>query len=273
MKNVFCNIKIFIKNMKSHHISEYAAQCTYYTILSFIPFLILIITLLQYTGISKDAFVSIIQSAIPGIMSNATVDIVQEIYSKSVGTISISAIFVLFSARRGFYALAKGIQNIYETKKQYNYVFNQIKSLIITVLLVCLILLVLSFSVFGDSILEVIKINIEIPNFITKIIQASEIGIYFLVFSVLVLMYKFIPGKKLSLKKQIPGALIATLSWYVISFFLSIYIDTFKGFSIMYGSLTTIVLAMMWVYLGMYIILIGAEINNFKTIKEQDNDK
>ena len=80
-------------------------------------------------------------------------------------------------------------------------------------------------------------------------------------------MYRFVPGHKQGFKKQIPGAIVATLGWYIISWIFSIYLDTFKGFSVMYGSLTTIVLAMMWVYFCMYIILIGAEVNNFKIEK------
>ena len=65
------------------------------------------------------------------------------------------------------------------------------------------------------------------------------------------------------MKKQVPGAVIASIGWIIISKIFSIYLSLFKGFSIMYGSLTTIILIMMWVYLCIYIILIGAEINNY----------
>lgn len=260
---VYQNIKKFLNNLDKHHISEYTAQCAYYTILSFIPFLILIVTLIQYTGISKDSLLSIIQTVMPATMSDATIGIVQEVYSKSVGTISISAIFVLWSARKGFYALSKGLHNIYENDKDYNFFYIQLKSLICTILLVCLVILALTVSVFGDTILEFIQLKFDVSSNIVNILFISKIGVYLVLFVVLLLMYKFIPGHKLSIKKQIPGAIIATLGWYLISFFFSIYIDMFKGFSVMYGSLTTIVLAMMWVYFCMYIILIGAEINNF----------
>lgn len=203
------------------------------------------------------------QNIIPITMSDATIDIVQEVYSKSLGTISISAIFVLWSARKGFYALLKGLHNIYETDKEYNFLYIQIKSIICTVLIVCLVILALTISVFGDSILEFTQSKIEVSQTIANIFAISKIGIYLALFLLLLLIYKFIPGHKQSLKKQIPGALIATLGWYLISFFFSIYIEAFNGFSIMYGSLTTIVLAMMWVYFCMYIILIGAEINAY----------
>ena len=49
--------------------------------------------------------------------------------------------------------------------------------------------------------------------------------------------------------------------WLLLSFFFSVYLDVFKGFTSMYGSLTTIILIMLWLYGCMYIILLGGEIN------------
>ena len=123
-------------------------------------------------------------------------------------------------------------------------------------------------SVFGDTILEFTQLNFKISEQIESIFHISKIGIFALIFVVILFMYRFIPGHKQGFKKQLPGAIVATLGWYVISLFFSIYLDTFKGFSVMYGSLTTIVLAMMWVYFCMYSILIGAEVNNFRKVEE-----
>ena len=51
--------KLFI-NMEKDHIGESCAQCAYYTILSFIPFIILLITLIQYTGLEPQTLFDII---------------------------------------------------------------------------------------------------------------------------------------------------------------------------------------------------------------------
>ena len=267
MSILWNNIKNFFSNMDKHNLSEYTAQCAYYMVLSFIPFLMLIVTLIQYTGISQNTLVSVIQEFMPATMTDTTVGIIQEVYSKSVGTVSISAIFVLWSAKRGFYALSKGLHSIYETEKEYNYLYMQIKSLILTVLFILVVISVLFLSVFGDSILDFMKLKYSISDNISNLFHLSKIGIYFVLFFIVLLMFRFVPGHKQGIKKQIPGAVISTLGWYIISWVFSIYLDTFKGFSVMYGSLTTIVLAMMWVYFCMYIILIGAEVNNFKVEK------
>ena len=79
----------------------------------------------------------------------------------------------------------------------------------------------------------------------------------------LLLIYKFLPNRKDLFRKQIPGAIFTAIGWLVISWVFSVYLDIFKGFSDMYGSLTTIVLIMLWLYFCMYIMMMAVEFNVF----------
>ena len=100
---------------------------------------------------------------------------------------------------------------------------------------------------------------------ITKVIKwilSIRFGVLIVsMFIVFLLIYKFVSRSNMSIKKQIPGAIFSSVLWYGTSWFFSIYIDIFKGFSNTYGSLASIILVMMWLYFAMYIVLIGAEIN------------
>ena len=75
------------------------------------------------------------------------------------------------------------------------------------------------------------------------------------------LIYKFLPNRRDRLIKQLPGAVFAAIGWMVVSWIFSVYVDIFQGFTSMYGSLTTIVLIMLWMYFCMYSILLGGEVN------------
>ena len=70
-----------------------------------------------------------------------------------------------------------------------------------------------------------------------------------------------LPNRKASIRSQLPGSIMSAVGWALLSFGISVYVDYFNGFS-MYGSLTTIVLVMLWLYFGMYILLVAAEVNN-----------
>ena len=69
------------------------------------------------------------------------------------------------------------------------------------------------------------------------------------------LVYRFLPNRrnmaKTTLRKQLPGAVFTACGWLLLSFFFSVYLDVFKGFTSMYGSLTTIILIhalAVWMY-------------------------
>lgn len=71
-------------------------------------------------------------------------------------------------------------------------------------------------------------------------------------------MYKFIPNRKATFRSQLPGAVLCAVCWSAFSFGFSLYVDSYSGFSNMYGSMTTIVLILLWLYFCMMFVMIGA---------------
>ena len=145
--------KILFKNMEEDHVSESSAQCSYYTMLSFIPFIILLITMIQYTSIEQQALLEAISKIIPVSMNEMVLGIVREVYSKSIGTISISIIFTLWSAGKGLYALTKGLQGVYKvnSEEQINVIYLRIKAIVETIIFIMLLTIGLVLLVFGKS--------------------------------------------------------------------------------------------------------------------------
>lgn len=266
IKEKWSKMQEMSENMKRDHIGESAAQCSYYTILSFIPFLILLITLIQYTGIAPQTLFDAISKIIPSSMSEMVLGIVQEVYSKSIGTISISIIFTIWTAGKGFYALTAGLQTVYQTKgkKITSYIYLRIKVLLETILFIILIVMGLIILVFGNGVVDIIKEyfgGFKNYTIISSII--AQLGFMFATFVVFLLLYKFMPKHKVTFKSQTYGALFGAVALNVISFIFSRYLTIFKGFSITYGSLTTLMLVMMWTYSCFYTVFLGAELNKF----------
>jgi len=79
-----------------------------------------------------------------------------------------------------------------------------------------------------------------------------------------------LPNHIVQLKVQLMGAAFSAVGWMIVSWIFSVYLDIFKGFSSMYGSLTTIVLIMLWLYFCMYILLLGGEVNVILRDMEQE---
>ena len=256
--------KIIFKNMSDDHISESAAQCAYYVVLSFIPFLILLLTLIQYTSISSEELIEILSDVIPANMNGFVIGIVREVYSKSLGTISISLVFTLISAGKGLFALTKELHTIYKSSSQQpkSWIYLKIASIIETVIFIFLIVLGMVLLVFGKTIVSTSKEYLgwfENYSFVSTIIyQAMFIILAFIIF---LFVYKFMSRHKLKLLSHAKGAIFSSLVLNIVSFVFSRYLNIFKSFSSTYGSLTALMLIMMWTYTCFYVIFLGAEIN------------
>lgn len=268
-KDKLCLIKPMLKNIERDHINELSAQCSYYVILSFVPFVILLLTLIQYTNIQQEQLLGIISKIIPSSMNEIVIGIVREVYSKSVGTISISLIFTLISAHRGLFALIKGFHVIYNysNQKRKSMIYLRIISLLKTIVFIILITMGAVILVFGSTIVSTTQEKFGLfKNYTILYKLLTQLLFAFMAFMIFLLLYKFIPGVKITFKSQIPGAIFSAVVLIVISFIFSKYLDIFKGFSITYGSLTVLMLIMMWTYACFYVIFLGAEINKVISI-------
>lgn len=264
-------IEKFFTNMEEDYISESSAQCSYYTILSFIPFIILVITLIQYTNIEPQTLFDAISKFIPSSMNEIILNVVQEVYSKSIGTVSISIIFTIWTASKGLFALTKGLQLIYNTdnKSDTSYIYLRIKGILQTIIFIVLIVLGLTALVFGNTLKDIAqKYFGELRNYNIMFSILTEIIFILITFMVFLLLYKFMPKHKVTFKSQMYGAIFGAIALNVISFVFSKYLYIFKGFSLTYGSLTTLMLIMMWTYSCFYTVFLGAELNKLLNSSE-----
>ena len=133
-------------------------------------------------------------------------------------------------------------------------------------------MVVLLLVTFGRTIVDFLQNKyMELSTTINIIINLRLLWQILILFAVFWLMYIFVPNRKVKFRTQIPGAAFAAIGWYVLSWAFSIYLDVFKNFSVIYGSLTSIMLLMIWVYWSMYVLLLGAEINALIEKKKQKN--
>ena len=75
--------------------------------------------------------------------------------------------------------------------------------------------------------------------------------------------YWALPVGKVRIKTAMPGAAFTTILWMLLSFGVSSYINLVGINTYMYGSLASVILLALWLYMCMYVMLIGAEINKF----------
>lgn len=254
-----------MRKFNENTLSVHSAHVVFFIIVSLFPFVMFFFTLLKYTPLTEESIIRILDSVAPGGIGKILSTWVNEAYRQSSGTIiSITAITTLWSGSRGFMGISYGLDKIYGVKNQRNWLFNRLSSLLYTVAFAVILLISLIVLVYGNKILLAIDsfLSIETPLFIGIFSLRSILGfsIFFLFF---LLVYSFIPDRRPKIKEEVPGALFTSVLWILFSYIFSIYIDYFTNFSSVYGSLTYIVLFMLWMYINMDILFVGALVNRF----------
>ncbi len=262
VRDIYRRIMNVSADIAENHMGAYAAQTAYFFMLCMIPIILLLLTMVQYTPVTKADVMTAVIQVFPASVDSLITSIVNQVYNQSTGIIPITIIVALWSAGKGVLAMTSGLNCIYGCRETRNYIFLRIRATIYTVMFIIVIILLLVLSVFGNTLNLFIAGHIP---FLKKISDWLIMSRTFITPTVLVvfslMIYRFLPNRRGRFRDQLPGAMFAAVGWMVVSWVFSIYLDVFEGFSSMYGSLTTIVLIMLWMYFCMYCILLGAEMN------------
>lgn len=262
IKKLYQKIVNITTEIAQHHVGAYAAQSAYFFMLCMIPIILLLLTLVQYTPVTKADVMTAVIQVFPTTVDSMITSIVNQVYNQSTGIIPITILVALWSAGKGVLAMTTGLNCIYKCHETRNYIFLRLRATLYTVMFLLVIISLLVLSVFGNSLNIFVEEHIPIMQKAADWLIEARTYIapaVLMVFSLLI--YKFLPNRKGKILKQIPGAVFAAIGWMVVSWIFSVYVDVFQGFSSMYGSLTTIILIMLWMYFCMYSILLGGEVN------------
>lgn len=261
---IYRMVREFLNRMRTDHVAAYAAQAAYFTMLSFIPIIMLLLALLTYTPVNQAMILRLFSENVPDAVYPMIMNVLNDVYRRSNSMIPVTAVVTAWSAGRGVLALTTGFNCIYEVNETRGYVRLRIRSTIYTVLFIVAVVLSLSVMVFGNPIHELFQSKIPFLGHITGIIISFRtmlmLGVLVLFFMII---YRFLPNRKAAFLLQAPGAMFTAAAWSGFSFFFSLYVDRFANYSRIYGSLTTLIIAMLWLYACMYIVMIGAAINSY----------
>ena len=259
-------VKTYLDKCKRDNIGAFAAQAAFFIIMSAIPFLMVFTSLLQYTNISQEYVTDLLCRAMPKYIEPILQPILNEVYSRSVGIISITAIIALWAAGKALQYMTAGLNVLNGIDETRNWIVVRFWSVVYTVVFIFAIIIVLILMVFTEYIQGLLDQAFGVWGLLVAIVSVRPLIRGLVVFAILtglfVWLFTQLPNKKVKALSQIPGALLCALIWYVFSIFLSIYVNFYNGFSI-YGSMSTIVLMMFWLYSCMYIMFMCAEANVF----------
>ena len=256
-------IKDFSAKMKKRDISTYAASTAFFFFLSVVPMLIMICTIIPYTPLTEENLVELVTDLLPDQIDPLAESLISEVYDKSAGILSIALLATVWSAAKGVMALMKGLNSVNGVEEKRNYFVLRIIASFYTLVMLVVVILSLFVMVFGVQQVTFKEHPITQHHRVFSFAMNFRFLFVWAVLSVLfAAVYAYVPDKKLAFKEQIPGAVFTAVVWSIFSWAFSYYLTYGNSYGI-YGSLSIIIIVLLWMYFCMYIILIGAYLNQY----------
>ncbi len=256
-------VRYFTRKMKAHRVGACSAQVAYFLLFATVPLLILLFSLTQLLSLSAEEFLTSFYSIFPSMVGGLFEEIVRNIFeSNSSVMASFSAFVVIWSASKSVYYVIGGMNSVFEVKESRSMLRLRFLSIVYTLAFAVILVATLVLMVFGSSIAAFISARFPSLSLLTNLFSSLRfvIGLLLLTFF-FALIFKVLPDRKAKFSSQLPGAVLAAVGWMLFSFFFSFYVNNFSNYANIYGSLAAIVVYMLWLYICMYILFFGAELN------------
>lgn len=260
-----------VRAISRMHIPLHAAYAAYFIVLAIFPGLLLILSILGYTGLDVTNLLELLAEILPKALMSMAEDLVFSVYQNASGTVlGISAVAALWSASRGIYGVLRGLNAIYDVSESRNYLYTRSISLVYTFFFLVVLVLTLVLHVFGNTLLSTLTmVDNPVLIFLVDLIDLRFLLLLVIQSLLFTLMFMVLPNKRNRFWESLPGGVFASLGWLVYSDLFSIYVENFNRYSNIYGSVYAVALGLLWLYCCMSILFYGGALNRY--LKNMEN--
>ena len=255
--------KRFSTIVNDAQVSTYAASASFFSIIAIFPIIILFANILPLTNLNPDYIFKFLKDFLPGFVVKIVNDAYSEFSSFRGVLISITSVMILWTAGSGVWSMMNGMNAINGVKERRNWLLVHFIATLYTIIFLVLIIFAVVFLILGNKMYKALDKNFYGLSIVYLVINRFRfIFIWFFLLVMFMSMYTAFSSKKLLFHAQFPGALISSVSWTIISWAYSKFIDA-VGLNGVYGTFATFIFCFFWLYWTMYFIFIGAIINTF----------
>ncbi len=247
--------------LKMPEIGILPGQMAFFFLLSLIPILTIIVIVITKTSFSIDVMIEFIMKTFPEGARDVLIDFVSN--DVNIGGY-IFLIFCFFVASNGAHSIIVTSDILYKIKNA-NPLNTRIKAILLTMIVVILLLFIILIPTLGSSILEILQ-NTQFIKPIQKEIMLLfnllkwPISFLFIYMSIKII-YTVAPNTLIKSKEVTVGALFTTVSWMILSLGFSMYLTHFANYNLLYGSLASIIVLFLWIYILCYTFVVGLALN------------
>jgi membrane protein len=257
--------QIYIQGVFKYKIGRKAAAISWNFVFSLFPFILFLLSILpylpHYDKLQFYIFEVLMRNVFPGKIENDVVDYIQNNIIPNTSSLSnLTIILALVFATNGTFAVIDGFNE--HSEEKHNDVKEFIIAFFITLGFISVVLLALFGVYYSEVVLKLFTPNYDISWFVKNLsIIIGYISFPVFYFLLLSLFYWVGTVKITKFKQAMPGALLTTILFFVTTYLFAIYVKNFARYNVLYGSIGTMILMMVWVNVNVYLLLFGNELN------------
>ncbi len=257
-------IELYILGIVRGALTSRAGSIAFSFFLALFPFLLFILTLIPYVPIDgfQDDFLGMIETMLPPKTSDAVDGVINDIINnKYSGLLSFGFLMSMFLMTNGVNAIFGGFEYTYHKIKTRSivrmYMVAFATSLVLAFLLIFSVAVIVEMQI-GIAQLE--KHNLVNDSLVWMRFTRTAVVAVSLLIGVSLLFYVGTrEGKHLNFFS--PGAIFTTVFFAINFYVFGIYVTKFATYNKLYGSIGTLLILMLFVWLNSIILLLGFELN------------
>ncbi|OLN23017.1 hypothetical protein BTO30_06465 [Domibacillus antri] len=247
---------------------DQAAQTAYYLLLSVIPFIIFILSVISFFPLNQEAILEFVKPYAPGESFTLIEENVTAVLSAGKGQLlSLSLISTFWLSSMAVQSLGRSLNDASKIERNLPFWKGLLRDFGVTLIFMIMVPLSLVIPL-AERILHWIVAQsdtIEAWSGWLSIWPAVKWGIGTLVLIVFFsAFYKIVPNERRPFRFVLPGAIFAAIGWQIVSLLFGNYAAA-VSYTKLYGQLSGIIVLVLWFYLTAVVILLGGLLNAERT--------
>ena len=278
LRDIYDAVDEFFSGMGSRRLTTYSSSCAYYLFMSLVPVIMLLVSVLQYTPLTRDVVLEAVADYVPDSLYEIVYFLVTSIYNGGRVALTVSILLTIWSASACMKALLRGMDSVYDAERKEDYIRFSLRACFYMIIFVFILMLSFFVMVYGGKILDYIEQSMPVNHSLDFLFTLAKYLRFVIILALLALvfclLYKWMPARRLKFRRQLPGAVFSSVAWAAFSFIFSFYVSLSDRFGA-YGYIGTIMVAMIWIFYCFYFLLLGGFINHYIEMKraEPEHDR
>jgi membrane protein len=256
----------FIKGLTKGYITSRASAISFNFFLAVFPSLIFFFTIIPFIPIAnfQQSLLDLIRDFLPDSAYATVKTTVEDIVTRPRGgLLSVGFILSLYFATNGINSLMEAFDNTYHTLETRSAFRQRMVAIFLVVIITILLIVSIGLITFGTALLGRILPEhfLESNFYFSLIVGAKWLVTITMLFLAISFIYYFAPAKRRHFRFISAGSTLATLLIIVTTLGFNFYVNNFSKYNVLYGSIGTLLIVLLWIYLNSFSILLGFELN------------